>query len=169
MATRHWKPTADGHSSPVREALGIERGGRGHMRTSQSVLFRAPLEEYVRDGTTGRWEVTASIADEYLAWKLAAVLNNESLPDLLDTYEAERLVPRPGDGLRYPVRVRRDHRHRNGTGQATGRVGRAAGDSCAALPGSPMISPFWTFINVTGFCWQNTMTGHRPPSRQGSR
>lgn len=112
---------ADGHRSRVRETLGIQRGGRGYMRTSLSVLFRAPLEEYLRDGfgqfmveqpgfeaglltygdgrwvlmlhddlerdeaaqreailraigrtdieveiiTTGRWEVTASIADRF--------------------------------------------------------------------------------------------------------
>lgn len=112
---------ADGHRSPVREALGISRTGRGFMRTTRSVLFRAPLQEYLRDGvaqfqidqpdfaaglvayghdgrwmltlhddvdrdedalralalraigrdvdieiiTTGRWEVTASIAESY--------------------------------------------------------------------------------------------------------
>jgi putative polyketide hydroxylase len=41
---------ADGHLSPIREALGIGRGGRGHLRTVRSVLFRAPLEEYLRTG-----------------------------------------------------------------------------------------------------------------------
>jgi putative polyketide hydroxylase len=41
---------ADGHRSPVRTALGIGREGRGHMRTVRSVLFRAPLEEYLRSG-----------------------------------------------------------------------------------------------------------------------
>ena len=41
---------ADGHRSPIREALGIGRDGRGHMRTVRSVLFRAPLEEYLRTG-----------------------------------------------------------------------------------------------------------------------
>lgn len=43
---------ADGHRSPVREALGIGRTGRGHMRTVRSVLFRAPLEEYLRAGVS---------------------------------------------------------------------------------------------------------------------
>ncbi|MGW6448977.1 FAD-dependent oxidoreductase [Lentzea sp. NPDC055074] len=41
---------ADGHRSPVREALGITRSGRGYMHTSRSVLFRAPLDEYLKDG-----------------------------------------------------------------------------------------------------------------------
>ncbi|WP_112262563.1 FAD-dependent oxidoreductase [Lentzea terrae] len=41
---------ADGHRSPIREALGITRSGRGYMHTSRSVLFRAPLEEYLKDG-----------------------------------------------------------------------------------------------------------------------
>lgn len=41
---------ADGHRSPVREALGITRGGRGHLRTSRSVLFRAPLAHYLESG-----------------------------------------------------------------------------------------------------------------------
>ena len=41
---------ADGLHSPVREALGISRDGRGHMRTVRSVLFEAPLEEYLQKG-----------------------------------------------------------------------------------------------------------------------
>lgn len=41
---------ADGYRSPVREALGIGRSGRGHIRTLRSVLFRAPLEEYLEKG-----------------------------------------------------------------------------------------------------------------------
>jgi putative polyketide hydroxylase len=41
---------ADGHRSPVREQLGITRTGRGFMHTSRSVLFRAPLQEYLQDG-----------------------------------------------------------------------------------------------------------------------
>ena len=40
----------DGHDSPTREALGITRTGRGHLRTLSSVLFRAPLEEYLQKG-----------------------------------------------------------------------------------------------------------------------
>ncbi|RKH19839.1 2,4-dichlorophenol 6-monooxygenase [Corallococcus sp. CA047B] len=43
---------ADGHRSPIREALKIGRDGRGHMRTVRSVLFRAPLEEYLQAGVT---------------------------------------------------------------------------------------------------------------------
>jgi putative polyketide hydroxylase len=45
-----WVVAADGHRSPIRDALGIGRSGRGHMRTVRSVLFRAPLDEYLRDG-----------------------------------------------------------------------------------------------------------------------
>ncbi|TWP51434.1 FAD-dependent oxidoreductase [Lentzea tibetensis] len=108
---------ADGHRSPVREELGIGRGGRGHLHTARSVLFRAPLQQHLEEGvgqfvtdvgflttygdgrwvlmvddstpqdeetlrhvvnraigredldveiiTTGRWEVTAAIADSY--------------------------------------------------------------------------------------------------------
>ncbi len=41
---------ADGHRSPIREAMGIGRGGRGQLRTMRSVLFRAPLEEYLCAG-----------------------------------------------------------------------------------------------------------------------
>jgi putative polyketide hydroxylase len=170
---------ADGHSSPIREALGIGRDGRGSLRTIRSVLFRAPLEQYLesgvsqfeieqpdftamlttyRDGrwllifsddeerdeltlkamvnkaigrsdlemeiiTTGRWELSALIADRFssgrvflagdsahtlpparggygantgiedahnLAWKVASVLSGASVPELLDTYDAER-------------------------------------------------------------------------------
>src|SRR3954451_2476338 len=41
---------ADGHRSPVRTALGIDRHGRGHLRIGSSVLFRAALEEYLGRG-----------------------------------------------------------------------------------------------------------------------
>lgn len=41
---------ADGHRSPVRESLGIGRTGRGHMSTVRSVLFRAPLDDYLERG-----------------------------------------------------------------------------------------------------------------------
>jgi putative polyketide hydroxylase len=43
---------ADGHRSSVREILGISRSGRGYMRTLRSVLFRAPLDEYLRTGVS---------------------------------------------------------------------------------------------------------------------
>jgi putative polyketide hydroxylase len=41
---------ADGHRSPVREKLGIKREGRGQMQNTRSVLFRAPLDEYLKHG-----------------------------------------------------------------------------------------------------------------------
>jgi 2-polyprenyl-6-methoxyphenol hydroxylase-like FAD-dependent oxidoreductase len=41
---------ADGHASPIREALGIGRDGRGVLQTVRSVLFRAPLEQYLEAG-----------------------------------------------------------------------------------------------------------------------
>ena len=41
---------ADGHASPIREALGIGRDGRGYLRTVRSVLFRADLDEYLEAG-----------------------------------------------------------------------------------------------------------------------
>lgn len=41
---------ADGHRSPIREQLGIGRTGRGHMRVMRSVLFTAPLEQYLDRG-----------------------------------------------------------------------------------------------------------------------
>ena len=41
---------ADGHRSPIRKALGIARSGRGHLKTLRSVLFRAPLDEYLKSG-----------------------------------------------------------------------------------------------------------------------
>ena len=41
---------ADGHSSPIREALGIGRGGHGFMRVVRSIMFRAPLNEYLESG-----------------------------------------------------------------------------------------------------------------------
>lgn len=41
---------ADGSRSAVREALAIGRKGPGHLRTMRSVLFRAPLEDYLERG-----------------------------------------------------------------------------------------------------------------------
>lgn len=43
---------ADGNRSGVREALGIRRSGRGAIRTVRSVLFRAPLDEYLQAGVS---------------------------------------------------------------------------------------------------------------------
>lgn len=195
VVTADYLIAADGHRSPIRAALGIGRQGRGHMRTLRSVLFRAPLDEYLasgvsqfnidqpdfqaflttyRDGrwvlmfnddaerddatlralivkaigrddlpieliTTGRWELSALIADTFsagrvflagdaahtlpptrggygantgiddasnLAWKLAAVLQGESTPELLASYDAER---RPIARLRHDqIFVRED-------------------------------------------------------------
>jgi putative polyketide hydroxylase len=41
---------ADGHRSKTRETLGIGRAGRGAIRAVRSVLFRAPLDEYLEAG-----------------------------------------------------------------------------------------------------------------------
>lgn len=41
---------ADGNRSPVREALGIARSGRGALQTQRSVMFRAPLDQYLEAG-----------------------------------------------------------------------------------------------------------------------
>ena len=41
---------ADGFRSPVRESLGIGRDGIGHLATRRSVLFSAPLDEYLEKG-----------------------------------------------------------------------------------------------------------------------
>jgi 2-polyprenyl-6-methoxyphenol hydroxylase-like FAD-dependent oxidoreductase len=169
---------ADGGRSAVRSALGIGTHGRGHLATMRSVLFRAPLDEYLAKGVVqfeivqpdfaafmttyhdgrwvlmfsddiertddelraaivravgrevpveilarGRWELGAIVADRFsekrvflagdaahcfpptrggygantgihdahnLAWKLAAVIERKSRPELLDTYDAER-------------------------------------------------------------------------------
>ncbi len=43
---------ADGADSAVRQALGVGRQGRGHIRTVRSVLFRAPLQDYLARGPT---------------------------------------------------------------------------------------------------------------------
>jgi 2-polyprenyl-6-methoxyphenol hydroxylase-like FAD-dependent oxidoreductase len=47
---------ADGGDSRIREALNITRSGRGHMRHVRSVLFRAELDEHLRDGIS-QWEI----------------------------------------------------------------------------------------------------------------
>ena len=41
---------ADGSKSAVRQALEIGRTGPGHLQTMRSVLFRAPLEQYLAQG-----------------------------------------------------------------------------------------------------------------------
>ncbi len=41
---------ADGHASPIREALGIGRKGHGELQVVRSVLFRASLEQYLEAG-----------------------------------------------------------------------------------------------------------------------
>lgn len=47
---------ADGSNSAIRETLGIERKGRGHMRIVTSVLFRAPIDHYLKSGF-GQFEI----------------------------------------------------------------------------------------------------------------
>ena len=54
---------ADGHRSAVREALGIGRSGRGLMRVTRSVLFRAPLAEYLQSGVS-QFEVSRQLGAE---------------------------------------------------------------------------------------------------------
>ncbi len=41
---------ADGHASAIREALAIGRSGHGLLQTVRSVLFRAPLDQYLASG-----------------------------------------------------------------------------------------------------------------------
>ncbi|KZM72708.1 FAD-dependent monooxygenase [Nocardia terpenica] len=41
---------ADGATSPIRNALGIGRSGEGLLSVQRSILFRAPLEEYLAKG-----------------------------------------------------------------------------------------------------------------------
>lgn len=41
---------ADGHASPIRDALGIGRSGHGVLQVVRSVLFRASLDEYLKAG-----------------------------------------------------------------------------------------------------------------------
>ena len=43
---------ADGSRSPVREALGIGRSGPGLLAVQRSVLFRAPLQQYLEQGVS---------------------------------------------------------------------------------------------------------------------
>lgn len=43
---------ADGAESPVREKLGIPRTGVGHLQILRSVLFTAPLDEYLESGAS---------------------------------------------------------------------------------------------------------------------
>ncbi|MFB1484925.1 FAD-dependent oxidoreductase [Corallococcus sp. RDP092CA] len=43
---------ADGHASPIREALGIGRAGHGVLQVVRSVLFRASLDEYLESGVS---------------------------------------------------------------------------------------------------------------------
>lgn len=41
---------ADGATSPVREALGIARTGEGSLSVQRSILFRAPIDQYLDKG-----------------------------------------------------------------------------------------------------------------------
>lgn len=41
---------ADGADSPIRKACDINRHGQGHLSVQRSILFRAPLDEYLEHG-----------------------------------------------------------------------------------------------------------------------
>ncbi|QPZ38046.1 FAD-dependent monooxygenase [Paramicrobacterium chengjingii] len=102
----HYVIAADGGDSGVREGLGIERTGRGHLSIQRSILFRAPLEEYLQDGivqfdieqpeltaflttySDGRWVLMLSddierSADEQLDLVKAAIGRNDVPVELI--------------------------------------------------------------------------------------
>jgi hypothetical protein len=80
---------ADGSRSAVREALGIARRGRGPIRTIRSVLFRAPLDEYLRSGIS-QFEIEQPGLQAFLTtyqdgrWVLMFTDDNERDPAQLD-------------------------------------------------------------------------------------
>lgn len=79
---------ADGATSPIREALGIERSGRGLLSVQTSILFRAPLERYLDRGVV-QFEISRPDLDAFLTtygdgrWVLM-------LPDDVDCAEGEQ-------------------------------------------------------------------------------
>ncbi|RDI49978.1 FAD-dependent monooxygenase [Nocardia mexicana] len=56
---------ADGADSPVRAALGIDRHGEGLLSVQRSILFRAPLEEYLEHGVV-QFEIRQPDFDAFL-------------------------------------------------------------------------------------------------------
>ncbi|HTV21733.1 MAG TPA: FAD-dependent oxidoreductase, partial [Polyangiaceae bacterium] len=70
---------ADGHNSSIRTALGISRSGHGVMRALRSVLFRAPLDEYLERGIS------------------QFMIEQEGLSGMLTTYRDGRWVLMFGD------------------------------------------------------------------------
>lgn len=79
---------ADGATSPIREALGIARSGRGLLSVQTSILFRAPLERYLARGVM-QFEISRPGFDAFLTtygdgrWVLM-------LPDEVDRSEQEQ-------------------------------------------------------------------------------
>lgn len=93
---------ADGHASPVREALGIGRSGHGFMQFVRSVIFRAPLDGYLESGISqfeldqpglkgmlttyrdGRWLLMFSEVDDHddaaVRGKIAQAIGREDVP-----------------------------------------------------------------------------------------
>ena len=105
---------ADGHRSPVRETLGITRGGRGYLHTSRSVLFRAPLQEYLKDGI-GQFVVDGvGFLTTYGDGRWVLMLDDRE-------YDRARTAAedRPGHRPRRPGR--RDHHDRSLDDQRGGR------------------------------------------------
>lgn len=56
---------ADGATSPTREALGISRSGEGVLAVQRSILFTAPLEEYLEAGVV-QFEIEQSDLTAFL-------------------------------------------------------------------------------------------------------
>ena len=56
---------ADGSNSPVRKKFNIGRNGMGHMKTVRSVLFRAPLDEYLASGAL-QFEIDQPVLKAFL-------------------------------------------------------------------------------------------------------
>lgn len=75
---------ADGADSAVRHTLGIGRSGRGLLSVQRSILFRAPLQDYLRHGVV-QFEI-----------------EQPTLKAFLTTYGDGRWVVMLGDGLIRP-------------------------------------------------------------------
>lgn len=89
---------ADGADSPIRQQLGIARSGRGLLSVQRSILFRAPLQDYLEHGVV-QFEIEQPDLDAFLTtysdgrWVLM-------LKDDLDrTDDEQRAVIRQATGI----------------------------------------------------------------------
>lgn len=118
--------------------LSYALGSRSATRYRYGPVFLAGDAAHLMP-PSGAFGASTGVQDAHnLAWKLAAVLRGDAGPELLDSYQAERL---PAARLAVEHAERKtQQRHRSGAGPGSDEYGAAVFGYCYPVLGSPRMS-----------------------------